>query len=149
MTPDLVFVVGEHTLCILSILCLLRYDCSITVISKGRFLMSNLIFLFTCMNFSDQYTVKMDSLSLKRKGDFEGWSGRSEILISSNPRTLILKIDINLVHLQQSEFLACAEALGTSVTGVLRKDTTWRRLVHSSVWSGTKVQWSPYPETGR
>lgn len=43
-------------------------ECSIIVILKLRFLTSNLIFLFTYMNFSGQDAIKMDSLSPKRQG---------------------------------------------------------------------------------
>lgn len=69
----------------------------------------------------------MDSLSLKRKGEFEG---RSRILTSIHSRTLILRIDMNLVQLpHQSEFLASAEDLGALLTSVLRKDTILRDLV--------------------
>lgn len=64
---------------------------------------------------------------LKRKGEFEG---RSRILTSSHSRTLILRTDMNLVHLpHQREFLASAEDLGALLTSVLRKDTLLRDLV--------------------
>lgn len=43
--------------------------------------MSSLIFLSTCMNLGGQAVIKMDSLSLKRKGGLEGGGGRSRILI--------------------------------------------------------------------
>lgn len=62
MTADLFFTVVGN----------IYSECSITVMSKLRFLISNLIFLFTCTNFSDQDVIQTDSLSLNRRGNLKG-----------------------------------------------------------------------------
>lgn len=119
MTPEWVFAVARN----------IHSEYSIIVISKLRCLMSNLIFLFTCMNFRGQDAIEMQSFS-KEKG-VKGGSGKSGILISGASRTLLLRTDMNLAYiLQQSEFLAIAKALGALLTRVLREDPVLRHLVY-------------------
>lgn len=62
MTPDLFFIVVGN----------IYSERSIMVVPKLRFLISNLIFLFTCTNFSGQDISQTDSLSLKRRENLNG-----------------------------------------------------------------------------